>query len=141
MKAALSAMTVKTDARKDARGIARLLRMGWLRPVHRTSPDAREVRARLVGRKLLAAGQAAGHRAEHPRHPAWRFFGLKVGEVSKGRFAAKVVAELITGHERLAAVIGAMLKAREGLHLELMRRHRRGACWPSGAAMRSAAAG
>ncbi len=32
VKAALSAMTVKTD-RKDARGIAQLLRMGWFRPV------------------------------------------------------------------------------------------------------------
>jgi hypothetical protein len=31
VKAALSAMTVKTD-RKDARGIAQLLRMGWFRP-------------------------------------------------------------------------------------------------------------
>ena len=30
VKAALSAMTVKTD-RKDARGIAQLLRMGWFR--------------------------------------------------------------------------------------------------------------
>jgi hypothetical protein len=34
VKAALSAMVVKTD-RKDARGIAQLLRMGWFRPVHR----------------------------------------------------------------------------------------------------------
>jgi transposase len=33
VKAALSAMTVKTDCR-DARGIAQLLRMGWFRPVH-----------------------------------------------------------------------------------------------------------
>ena len=32
VKAALSAMVVKTD-RKDARGIAQLLRMGWFRPV------------------------------------------------------------------------------------------------------------
>jgi transposase len=39
VKAALSAMVVKTD-RKDARGIAQLLRMGWFRPVHRKSPDA-----------------------------------------------------------------------------------------------------
>jgi transposase len=37
VKAALSAMTVKTD-RKDARGIAQLLRMGWFRPIHRKSP-------------------------------------------------------------------------------------------------------
>jgi transposase len=54
VKAALSAMVVKTD-RKDARGIAQLLRMGWYRPVHRKSPDAQEVRALLVGRKLLQA--------------------------------------------------------------------------------------
>ena len=52
VKAALSAMVVKTD-RKDARGIAQLLRMGWYRPVHRKSPSAQEVRALLVGRKLL----------------------------------------------------------------------------------------
>jgi transposase len=52
VKAALSAMTVKTD-RKDARGIAQLLRMGWYRPVHAKSADAQEVRALLVGRKLL----------------------------------------------------------------------------------------
>ena len=45
-------MTVKTD-RKDARGIAQLLRMGWYRPVHCKSLDAREVRALLVARKLL----------------------------------------------------------------------------------------
>ena len=52
VKAALSAMVVKTD-RKDARGIAQLLRMGWFRPVHCKSPPAQEVRALLVGRKLL----------------------------------------------------------------------------------------
>ena len=52
VKAALSAMVVKTD-RKDARGIAQLLRMGWFRPVHCKSPRAQEVRALLVGRKLL----------------------------------------------------------------------------------------
>ena len=33
VKAALSAMVVKTD-RKDARGIAQLMRLGWFRPVH-----------------------------------------------------------------------------------------------------------
>src|SRR3954465_8248683 len=40
VKAALSAMIVKTD-RKDARGIAQLLRMGWFRPVHcKSAPRA-----------------------------------------------------------------------------------------------------
>src|SRR5579884_1371122 len=47
VKAALSAMVVKTD-RKDARGIAQLLRMGWFRPVHCKSPPAQEIRALLV---------------------------------------------------------------------------------------------
>src|SRR5213083_1000778 len=50
VKAALSAMVVKTD-RQDARGIAQLLRMGWYRPVHCKSPPAQEIRALLVGRK------------------------------------------------------------------------------------------
>ena len=42
VKAALSAMIVKTD-RKDACGIAQLLRMGWFRPVHCKSAPAQEV--------------------------------------------------------------------------------------------------
>src|SRR3954464_12266855 len=54
VKAALSAMVVETD-RKDARGIAQLLRMGWYRPVHRESPPAQEIRALLAGRELLQA--------------------------------------------------------------------------------------
>jgi transposase len=36
-------MVVKTD-RKDARGIAQLLRTGWFRPVHVKTMDAREQR-------------------------------------------------------------------------------------------------
>src|SRR5688572_23388368 len=119
VKAALSAMIVKTD-RKDARGIAQLLRMGWFRPVHRKSPDAQEVRALLVGRKLL---QAKLRDVELSIRGLLRGFGLKVGEVSKGRFAARV-RDLITGHAMLEAVIGAMLQAREGLHREFMCLHR-----------------
>jgi len=110
VKAALSAMIVKTD-REDARGIAQLLRMGWYRPVHRKSPDAQEVRALLAGRKLL---QAKLRDVELSIRGLLRGFGLKVGEVSKGRFAARV-NELVAGHEMLEAVTGAMLRAREGL--------------------------
>lgn len=50
VKAALSALTVKTD-RTDARRIALLIRMGWFRPVHRKSTGLQEVRAVLVARK------------------------------------------------------------------------------------------
>jgi transposase len=120
VKAALSAMVVKTD-RKDARGIAQLLRMGWYRPVHRKSADAQEVRALLVGRKLL---QSKLRDIEFSIRGILRGFGLKVGEVSKGRFAARV-EELIAGHMMLEAGIGAMLTARAGLHSEFMRLHRR----------------
>ena len=52
VKTALSAMTVKTD-RRDARGIAQLLRLGWYRPVHAKSVGAQEVRALLTARKLI----------------------------------------------------------------------------------------
>lgn len=52
VKAALSAMVVKTD-RKDARGIAQLLRMGWFQPVHTKSVGSRDVRALLTARELL----------------------------------------------------------------------------------------
>ena len=43
---------VKTD-RKDARGLAQLIRMGWFRPVHAKSMSSQEVRALLVARKQL----------------------------------------------------------------------------------------
>jgi transposase len=120
VKAALSAMVVKTD-RKDARGIAQLLRMGWYRPVHRKSLSAQEVRALLVGRKLL---QAKLRDVELSIRGILRGFGLKVGEVSRGRFAARV-EELAAGHEMLGTVIGAMLRARDGLRAEFVRLHRR----------------
>jgi transposase len=120
VKAALSAIVVKTD-RKDARGIAQLLRMGWYRAVHRKSPPAQEVRALLVGRKLL---QSKLRDVELSIRGILRGFGLKVGEVSKGRFAGRV-KELVAGHEMLETVIGAMLQAREGLQAEFMRLHRR----------------
>src|SRR5512132_3656864 len=83
VKAALSAMVVKTD-RKDARGIAQLLRMGWFRPVHAKSPATQEVRALLVARKLL---QAKLLDVELSIRGILRGFGLKMGEISKGRFA------------------------------------------------------
>src|ERR687890_1037396 len=119
VKAALSAMIVKTD-RKDARGIAQLLRMGWFRPVHRKSPPAQEVRALLVGRKLL---QAKLRDVELSIRGILRGFGLKVGEVSKGRFAARV-RELVAGQPTLERVAEPMLRAREALRTEYHVLHR-----------------
>jgi transposase len=119
VKAALSAMVVKTD-RKDARGIAQLLRMGWFRPVHCKSPPAQEVRALLVGRKLL---QGKLLDVELSIRGILRGFGLKMGEVSKGRFVARV-RELIEGQPMLERVIEPMLRAREALRTEYQVLHR-----------------
>jgi transposase len=52
VRAALSSTTIKTD-RNDARGMAHLLRMGWFRPVHVKSMDAREQRVLLSARTTL----------------------------------------------------------------------------------------
>ena len=65
VKAILSAMTVKTD-RRDARGIAQLLRTGWFKPVHAKSVSAQEVRALLTARKLNP-GEAPRHRVRDAR--------------------------------------------------------------------------
>src|ERR671910_224289 len=118
-KAALSAMIVKSD-RKDARGIAQLLRMGWYRPVHRKSPPAQEVRALLVGRKLL---QGKLLDVELSIRGLLRGFGLKLGEVSKGRFAGRG-PELVAGQPTLERVVEPMLRAREALRAEFHVLHR-----------------
>jgi transposase len=119
VKAALSAMIVKTD-RRDARGIAQLLRMGWFRPVHCKSPPAQEVRALLMARKQL---QAKMRDVELSLRGLLRGFGLKVGEVSKGQFAARV-RTLTAGHATLERIADAMLRAREALQREFARLHR-----------------
>jgi transposase len=119
VKAALSAMVVKTD-RQDARGIAQLLRMGWFRPVHCKSPPAQEIRALLVGRKLL---QGKLLDVELSIRGILRGFGLKLGEVSRGRFAARV-RELVAGQPMLERVVEPMLRAREALRAEYQVLHR-----------------
>jgi len=108
VKAALSAMIVKTD-RRDARGIAQLLRMGWFRPVHCKSPPAQEVRALLMARKQL---QAKMRDIELSLRGLLRGFGLKVGDISKGQFATRV-RTLTAGHAMLEKIAEAMLRARE----------------------------
>jgi transposase len=56
VRSAFKTMPVKTD-KKDARGIAQLMRLGWFRPVHCKSLGAQEIRALLTARKLLQAKQ------------------------------------------------------------------------------------
>src|ERR687898_78537 len=120
VKAALSAMVVKTD-RRDARGIAQLLRMGWYRPVHCKSPPAQEVRALLVARKLLL-GKLVD--VDGGVRGILRGFGLKVDAVGQAGLPAKV-RELVAGHGFLQTVVEPLLAAREALRTQLARLHRR----------------
>jgi transposase len=94
--------------------------MGWFRPVHRKSPPAQEVRALLVGRKLL---QGKLVDVELSLRGLLRGFGLKLGEVSRGRFAARV-RELAAGQPMLERVVEPMLRAREALRTEYQVLHR-----------------
>jgi len=119
VKAALSAMTVKTD-RKDARGLAQLIRMGWFRPVHAKSIGSQEVRALLVARKQLL-GRLID--VELSIRGILRGFGLKIGVVTRKGFEARV-RELVTGQATLERVTGAMLSARTALRVEYEKLHK-----------------
>jgi transposase len=119
VKAALSAMTVKTD-RKDARGLAQLMRMGWFRPVHAKSMGSQEVRALLVARKQLL-GRLID--VELSIRGILRGFGLKVGPVTRKGFEARI-RELVMGQATLERIAGAMLSARAALKAEYEKLHK-----------------
>ena len=97
---AFKAMPVKTD-RKDARGIAQLMRLGWFRPVHCKSLPAQEVRGLLTARKLL---QSKNHDVEMSLRGVLRGFGLRVGRTTPRTFAARI-HELVAGHPTVAGTM------------------------------------
>ncbi|MFC0281337.1 IS110 family transposase, partial [Falsigemmobacter intermedius] len=115
VKGALRAMPIKTD-RRDAEGIARLLHLGWFRPVHCKSITAQEVRAVLGARKAIQQGMMA---LELSLRGLLRNFGLKVGAISRGRFDLRI-RELTNGNAMLEAATEPMLRARASLRQELV---------------------
>lgn len=119
VKAALGAMTVKTD-RNDARGMAQMIRMGWFRPVHAKTVPAQEMRALLVARKQL---QARLNDLELCLRGILRGFGLKLGDVGRGRFEPRV-RELVAGQTTLEGLAEPMLRARAALRSEYAALHR-----------------
>src|SRR5918995_1351254 len=116
VKGALKAMPIKTD-RRDAEGIARLLQMGWFRPVHCKSVSAQEMRAILTARKAI---QQSAIDLELSLRGVLRNFGLKMGQVGKGRFETRIW-ELIEGNLMLEAAAAPILRARMELRNELAR--------------------
>jgi transposase len=110
--AAFQVMPVKTD-RKDARGIAQLMRLGWFRPVHCKSEGAQETRAMLTARKLV---QSKLRDIENSLRGILRGFGLKVGKTTERRFAGRI-QELVAGHANLETIAQALL----AVHAVLLR--------------------
>jgi transposase len=106
VRAAFRTMPVKTD-RKDAWGIAQLMRLGWFKPVHCKSSSAQEVRALLTARKLL---QGKLHDVEMNLRGVLRGFGLKVGKVTPTTFEARI-RELVEDHPALREIAAALLRA------------------------------
>jgi transposase len=110
---AFKIMPVKTD-RKDAQGIAELMRLGWFRPVHCKSMEAQETRAMLTARKLV---QKALHEVEMSLRGVLRGFGLKIGKVAPTQFEARI-RKLVEGHPSLEVIATAMLSVRATLRRE-----------------------
>lgn len=113
VRTAFKTMPVKTD-RKDARGIAQLMRLGWFRPVHCKSLAAQEMRALLTARKLMQGKQ---HDVELSLRGILRGFGLKVGKTTPRTFDGRI-RELVDGQPTLQGIADALLAARETLARE-----------------------
>src|SRR5680860_277859 len=108
--AALSAIPVKTD-RKDACGIAHLLRMGWYQPVHLKTPAARDLRM------LLSARDTLGRRLrdlDNSIRGLLRGFGLRFPVGVPGQLCA-LVRDLIDGNPVLIEAIAPLLAARDAI--------------------------
>lgn len=120
VRAAFAAMRVKTD-RNDARGIAQLVRLGWFKAVHVKAPSAQETRVLLNGRQFLV-DKVTG--VENSMRAALRNFGLKMGQVTRPRWAPRA-RELSAGIPALEILVDALLKVREVLLRELRALDRR----------------
>ena len=119
VKAALAAMTVKTD-RNDARGLAQIVRTGWFRPVHIKSAASQRHRTLVTARKFLVRSMTA---TEQVIRGLLRPFGLKVGAVTRRRFGARV-HDLVADDQTLSAIMEPLLAAHQRLAAETMRLHR-----------------
>ena len=113
VRRAFEIMPVKTD-RKDAHGIADLMRLGWFRPVHCKSLDAQETRAMLTARKLV---QKQVFEVESSLRGILRGFGLKVGKTTPVKFEGRV-KELVAGNPSLERIADSLLATRAVLRRE-----------------------
>jgi transposase len=96
------------------------MRTGWFREVHVKSEESYRLRLLLtqrrnLKRKFLDIENAIRH--------SIKTFGLKVGQVSRGTFEARV-RELVAGDPLIAGLTDCMLRARAALWQEYLRLHK-----------------
>lgn len=109
-KSALRCRTNKNDA-NDAEGLAHLARTGWYREVYVKSAEAHEIRALLLARKQVTK---ARRDFENQIRAMLRVFGLKVGQVARGRFEQRV-QHLLVQVPALQLPIDQLLQVRRSL--------------------------
>ena len=119
LKAVLSASVNKSD-RNDARGIAQMLRVNMIRPVHVKTVSSQEKRMLLTNRKFMLKQLCD---AESNIRGTLRNFGLKVGQVSRGRFETRI-RQLVEDRAALTCLVEPMLRAREELLTAFNELHR-----------------
>ena len=110
LKAVLSAAVNKSD-RNDARGIAQLVRVDMIRPVHVKTMSSQHRRMLLTNRKFMLKQLCD---AEGNIRGTLRNFGLKVGKITRGRFEVRVL-DLVADRPALARLVEPMLRARAEL--------------------------
>ena len=111
MRGATLLMAVKTD-RVDARAIAHALRVGWYTAVHVKSEASQELRLLLRNRKVLVEQRVA---LDNEIRGTLKAFGIKLGEVSRGRFSEAVVSALQAHRPKLLAMVKPLLAVRSAL--------------------------
>src|SRR5260370_15488597 len=115
MKALLTAQQINKADGNVRRGMAQMMRVGLLKPVHVKTLVAQEQRMLLTSRKLL---QRKLLDVESDLRGTLRNFGLKVGAVSGGRYEARV-RELVDGFPLLAAIASPLRNVRRVLRQPL----------------------
>jgi transposase len=103
---AAETMPVKSD-RADARVLSQIARTGWYREVHVKSEKAHAARTLLMARDGLVKTYKA---AEAAIRGLLKRFGVRLGQVSDGRLAARVREELVTLPEEVKLGIEPLLE-------------------------------
>lgn len=115
-KAVLKSRPIKTD-KNDAKTLAELVQSGFYRSVHVKSCDAHRIRALLKGRDQLVRMR---RRLMGTIRGLLKPFGLKMGQVSGGKFAART-RELTAQEPILSTTCEALLEALEKVTFELFK--------------------